>query len=526
MKYIKRLIIEGFKKFSSFQIEFNKNMNIIVGENEAGKSTILEALRVVLNQQYKNVDKSVLHDLFNVELIEKFRKNPCIENLPKIIIEVEFEFDSNLQNAEYFYGEAYGGWKKQQEKYGIRFECKFDEEIGREVNGSILEGDIPYEYYNLTWNTFANRTYQIVKRPISFIYIDTTSGNASTSFNYYNKALFNSKYNERLRMKAKNSFRERLNNAFELAELPEIDERRRFGIDSKKVILESVISVYEDNIPLENRGSGMESLIKTKIALDKGNGLDVILMEEPENHLSFSMLRKILQEISEQQDKSQIIVTTHSNMIASRLNLNNVLWIADNGVTSLNTVDVNIADFFVKADDNAFLQLLLSKKVILVEGATEFLLVPYFYQKMFRKTVEDDEISVISCNGISYKNYLEIAKATDKKIAVITDNDENQEKITEAVEFNESNSLQHIFMADDVSKWTWEVCIYEENKTLLEKLITIRRGAKYTYKGKDYCNVLGKMLNNKVDVAYFMLKSGEDFIVPQYVKEAIEWVRK
>ena len=41
-------------------------------------------------------------------------------------------------------------------------------------------------------------------------------------------------------------------------ELPEIDARRRFGIDNKKVVLESVLSVYEDSIALENKGSGME----------------------------------------------------------------------------------------------------------------------------------------------------------------------------------------------------------------------------------------------------------------------------
>ncbi|MBQ8919967.1 MAG: AAA family ATPase [Acidaminococcaceae bacterium] len=36
------------------------------GENEAGKSTILDAIKIVLNQQYRNADKAVLKDLFNV----------------------------------------------------------------------------------------------------------------------------------------------------------------------------------------------------------------------------------------------------------------------------------------------------------------------------------------------------------------------------------------------------------------------------------------------------------------------------
>ncbi len=36
-----------------------------MGENEAGKSTLLEAIRIVLNQQYCNADKSVLKERYN-----------------------------------------------------------------------------------------------------------------------------------------------------------------------------------------------------------------------------------------------------------------------------------------------------------------------------------------------------------------------------------------------------------------------------------------------------------------------------
>lgn len=53
MNYIKHLHIEGFKKFSKIDINFNEKMNILVGENEAGKSTILDAIKTVLNQQYR-----------------------------------------------------------------------------------------------------------------------------------------------------------------------------------------------------------------------------------------------------------------------------------------------------------------------------------------------------------------------------------------------------------------------------------------------------------------------------------------
>lgn len=39
--YIKKIIIKNFKCFKDFSFELNKHMNILVGDNNEGKSTIL-----------------------------------------------------------------------------------------------------------------------------------------------------------------------------------------------------------------------------------------------------------------------------------------------------------------------------------------------------------------------------------------------------------------------------------------------------------------------------------------------------
>ena len=54
MKKIKRMNIIGFKKFKNFKTEFNDDINIVIGDNESGKSTLLEAIDVVLLQKYRN----------------------------------------------------------------------------------------------------------------------------------------------------------------------------------------------------------------------------------------------------------------------------------------------------------------------------------------------------------------------------------------------------------------------------------------------------------------------------------------
>lgn len=48
--FIKEIIIENFKCFEGrFPLEFNNGLNILVGDNEAGKSTILEAIHLALS---------------------------------------------------------------------------------------------------------------------------------------------------------------------------------------------------------------------------------------------------------------------------------------------------------------------------------------------------------------------------------------------------------------------------------------------------------------------------------------------
>ncbi|MFQ6975311.1 MAG: AAA family ATPase [Streptococcus salivarius] len=42
--------IKGFKKLRNLDLKFNDGVSVIVGENESGKSSLLTAIDIVLNQ--------------------------------------------------------------------------------------------------------------------------------------------------------------------------------------------------------------------------------------------------------------------------------------------------------------------------------------------------------------------------------------------------------------------------------------------------------------------------------------------
>lgn len=59
---------------------------------------------------------------------------------------------------------------------------------------------------------------------------------------------------------------------------------------------ENDLMIYEDEIGIDSKGMGTQVFIKTDFALERaGDNVDVILFEEPENHLSHTNLRKLVQ---------------------------------------------------------------------------------------------------------------------------------------------------------------------------------------------------------------------------------------
>ncbi|MNQ95931.1 recombination protein F [compost metagenome] len=87
---IESLRLINFKKFKDQTFDFNEDVNIFVGDNNAGKSTILEALEIVLNFQYRGrpFNSEFSPDLFNAETVAAFRASPkAPADLPILVIE-------------------------------------------------------------------------------------------------------------------------------------------------------------------------------------------------------------------------------------------------------------------------------------------------------------------------------------------------------------------------------------------------------------------------------------------------------
>jgi len=89
--HINKIIITNYKKFEKDIFKFNDDINILVGDNDSGKSTILEAIEICFNCSYrgKPLTPDATTDLFNSNSVHKYFESNKEENyLPEIKIEI------------------------------------------------------------------------------------------------------------------------------------------------------------------------------------------------------------------------------------------------------------------------------------------------------------------------------------------------------------------------------------------------------------------------------------------------------
>ena len=82
-----------------------------------------------------------------------------------------------------------------------------------------------------------------------------------------------------------------------------------------------------NSTPFDFVGKGTQAAIKIELSLTSGKAdkSSIILIEEPENHLTYSKMNKLISEITKLNNEKQIFITTHSSFVANKLNIKNLI---------------------------------------------------------------------------------------------------------------------------------------------------------------------------------------------------------
>jgi putative ATP-dependent endonuclease of OLD family len=536
--YIRKVNIENFKCYKGkFSLNLNDGVNIIVGNNEAGKSTILEAIHLglsgLLNGRYlrNELSQYLFNNEVEKEYIDSLKAGRTAQYPPAITIEVFFETVEHAilrgnNNSD------------REDAVGVSLIIEFDKSYRDEYDELIMDEvhSIPIEYYTITWRSFARDNITSRSIPMKSVIIDSAVHRYGNGSDIYISRIIKDELDQKERVAVSQAYR-KLKDQFKAdpaitAINKKVDDTA--NITDKEVSIsvnlsakdswETGLSTFLDNVPFENIGKGEQSIVKTNLALGNVSAqkAGIVLLEEPENHLSHTKLNQFVRSVQKNLAEKQVIITTHSSFVANKLGLDKLIFLHDQKTTSLKDLSKGTRKFFRKLPGYDTLRLLLSEKAILVEGDSDELIVQRCYMDKHTKTLPiENGIEVISV-GLSFKRFLEIAEKIGKPTAVVTDNDhDHAKKVVKKYKAWETSTVVKIFADKRDELHTLEPQFVDANKDELEMLRRVLRIDSTDYDNEE--KISKWMKKHKTDWALAVFSSKKKFNYPQYVNDAIDW---
>lgn len=518
---IRKIKLINYKRFRDYTIEPNERINILVGDNEVGKSSIIEAIDLVSSGSIRHVESIGLDKLINIEAVKEFNDGArTYDNLPFLHIELYL----NLTQPDQFLNGRNNTDRKTCD--GIRLVCSPNPDYRKEITEALESTStyFPYDYYSIRFSTFADEGYTGYKKKLRVTMIDSSNMNSDYATTDFVRRMYTQYTEPDIKERAEHKSKYRLmRNQFSTLCLEELNKRipadknYSFRLRSGDSMgFESDLMIYENEVGIDSKGTGRQVFVKTDFALERaGENVDVILLEEPENHLSPVNLRNLVHRVAATQS-GQLFITTHNSLISTRLELQNLLIMHQNGESKpvmLKDLNDDTAKYFMKAPPANIIEYALAPKAILVEGPSEYMLFERFYLSVSGHSPEEEGIHIIDIHGLSFRRYLEIAKLTRSKVAVVTDNDNDFQKncVEKYKEYAECTNI-NVFYDKDDSKRTFEIVLYLDNKVLCDSLY-----------GSDAQNY---MLKSKTEAAYKLLSQNQPITVPNYIERAIKWIKE
>lgn len=531
--FISKLKIHNYKIFKDITIEMNETVNIFVGENDSGKTTILEALMMCLSGKFNgsSILTKLNSDWFNKEAREQYKKD-LATGTPKTLPKIEIEIFLNGLTEHDISFQHYKGTNNslKEDAVGIRLEIIFNEGYSDTYKQLIKEdriNDIPVELYKIEFSSFAQKEYYIANTIKRIACIDTTKKDYGTVLNKFvsnSISAYLSEDDETTLRLAYRGNRKDFTNSKAVKNLnKKLSEEHKFGDKTLSLNLregeidnwKSEMSLSIDDIPFENAGFGTQNMIKSEMVFNQNVDVNFLVLEEPENNLSYTNMSMLISKLVENKTK-QVFISTHSSFVANKLGLNYLHLVASQKIQSLKKMSKGTFNYFVKLPGYNTLRLLLANQIILVEGPADELIIQRAYFDTYKKLPIEDGIDVLSVGGTAFKRYCELATLINKVIVIVTDNDHEYKEVVERYE--EFAPFIKLFVEQDDTLYTLEPSILSANKDNLDEFKEI------IYFGSeklDYEGLLDFMKQNKSEWAMRIFQSDKKICYPKYIKEAI-----
>lgn len=394
---LKSITFKNFRNLNGTYV-FNHSLNIVFGENNSGKTNILDGIRLAFN--------SLNNDYFKIKQSDFLNSN---DDTPITII-VELE-PGSIPSLDYLDG-------------GVN-KCGFRVSIIKTSSGRYVR--------KTTLGNGANADFEIVREDPNIPNICTIP--LIRTEDLYSDGLIagissfieNEEKYKAIIDDSKKSIREslktRINKFNEFC--------KKFGQDlnvdfTNPRIVDEKAYIVDGDLPHNHMiGSGYKS-IATIIINTLNDKFNIVLIDEIENHLHPSVIRNLIRELRNQKN-CLIIATTHSPVVVNEAKAEELMNAKGLKISVLSTDTLNKLNTFLHPGRA---EIVFSENVILVEGYTEELLLKHYLSG------NNNNWTIINVAGVMFDPYIELASLLGKKVIVISDTDiVLHEKLTPSTRF-------------------------------------------------------------------------------------------
>lgn len=437
--YLSRLSISNFRNIQSLELQFSGGLNILVGENNVGKTNVVDAIRIALGQLNPTIDDIP----FTAE--GEDRQKP-------IRITLEYASLSDDEQAQFLEILNYNTARPSDSTAQINYEWAYIErtkrwtrsrwggratESERSVPDDILQS-LPVSALDALRNPtdeFRAGPNNRLAKLIDILADETQRGSIKTLFSNANDTL---KADSLITstLKAIDSALEGASGTLLKQESKITQSEARFD----RIIQTLRLVVDDERFPLVRNGLGYNNILHIACVIaELGKAIEndhpLLLIEEPEAHLHpqlQTILGSFLSEGIKQIDgfrKPQIIVSTHSPTIASHVSPLQLRF--------LHRRESNLHFFSLEGKiapeqlnklrrmlDVTRASMFFARGVIFVEGESEALLLPVL-AKREGYDLEQSAVSIVPVNGVSFKTLGDLFgdEKINMKVALVTDAD-------------------------------------------------------------------------------------------------------
>lgn len=560
--YLETLDIQNFRGIKQASLVFNKNINILIGSNNVGKSAIIDTLRLVFSYgTNQRRDIYISESDFHIS-------TTGLQNT------IEFHLKFKIENAieaGMFYDllSVDSATKKQSLELHFRYSLDTSaSKIKLSVWGGENEGhSISSEIFDNIYFVYLGALRDVEKhmKPIrgnklGGLYKQlVTFGEDEKLVEELKKAIetpewkgFIEKGEEKINEHLKNTtFLNDPKQEVAISPIP-------FEFDRIADSMTARIPFGSEMLELYQNGLGYNNLIYTATILgdidSRSEYYKSLLIEEPEAHLHPQLQNVLFSYLKSYASDFQTFITSHSPTITAKTDLDSLLVVHKNEESIIKSLalinsglDPKQKKYLSKFLDVTKSQLFFAKGIIFVEGISEALLLPLFAKIMGDDyDLERNGIEVVNINGVAFSAFAHLYNSADPlknvgvKASILTDSDSDKK----GGDTSRADSVKAMEAADlkvEISDITFENELYKPaaNHAVLQEVAKELHPISYKKKYEDTSSTFGSseefkdyVSDGKSEFAHILainlsekLEIGTcTFEVPNYIQEAIKWV--